>query len=78
MDISGKLKRISAGTYKDDRGDVWRLVPVDRNYQCKNKPVYYLQKIENNTANILSAIIFYFLQVIYGLIFALIVSIDRH
>ena len=56
MDISGKLKRISAGTYKDERGDVWRLVPVDRNYQCKNKPIYYLQKIENNRAQYISGV----------------------
>ncbi len=56
MDITGRLKRISAGTYKDNRDDIWRLVPVDREYSCNSKPIYYLQKIKNSKAQYVSGV----------------------
>ena len=56
MDITGRLKRISSGTYQDSKNYVWRLVPVDREYTCKRKPVYFLQKITNNKAQYISGV----------------------
>lgn len=56
MDITGRLKRISAGTYKDSQEDIWRLVSVDREYSCKSKPAYYLQRIINNKAQYVSGV----------------------
>ena len=46
----GRLKRVSAGTYSNDSGELLRLVPVDRIYGHKKKPVYYLQRIKDKKA----------------------------
>ena len=50
-ELIGKMKRVSSGTYTaNDSGELLRLVPVDRTYGHKKKPVYYLQKIRNSKA----------------------------
>ena len=50
-ELIGKMKRDSSGTYTaNDSGELLRLVPVDRTYGHKKKPVYYLQKIRNSKA----------------------------
>lgn len=41
-----ELNRIAAGMYKDTEGGRWRLAPVDRAYEGKKAPVWYLQKVK--------------------------------
>ena len=54
--MTGTLKRISAGTYRAEDGSIIRLAPVDRKYECKKAPVYFLQKIVNGKAQYLSGV----------------------
>jgi len=48
--LIGKMKKVSSGTYTANGEEYLRLVPVDRNYEKKKSPVYYLQKIRNSKA----------------------------
>ena len=52
----GRLSRVSAGIYRDISGEVYRLMPVDREYSCAKKPIYYLQKIKDKKAIYISGV----------------------
>jgi len=55
-DLIGKMKKVSSGTYSNDSGELLRLVPVDRTYGHKKKPVYYLQRIKDKKAEYISGL----------------------
>ena len=51
-----ELERIAAGMYKDAEGGRWRLVPVDREYQGKKAPAWYLQTIKGKVSQYQSGV----------------------
>ena len=55
MEIDKTLTKKADSIYTGkDTKQTYRLVSVDRDYTCKKKPVYYLQKLENGKAHYLS------------------------
>ena len=54
MDDKTLTKKADSIYTGKDTKQTYRLVSVDRDYTCKKKPVYYLQKLENGKAQYIS------------------------
>jgi hypothetical protein len=51
-----ELKRAKNGVYINDSGEVYRLLSVDREYNKKKSPKYFLQSIQSGKARYISGV----------------------